>query len=255
MTCEECEQILLDSRRHRNGKGWVLRVSTATLIEAHIKNCPTCATKMTETTRLEDALDQLRVATQQFQAPPEIEKNLLDAFRQETARRQRSFDNVFAWKLAWLCTATLVVVAAGLFLYSRLRPSPSLTLEGNRPGHEARIEATPAQNFPGTATEAYAPPNHATAKDDIRGSTHHIAKAQKATHESIIGRAGIPGEELSMNDGGSIVRVTLSVSSLVAMGVPVRPELSESRVTADVWMDPFGAVLGVRLVQPNPGAD
>jgi hypothetical protein len=69
-------------------------------------------------------------------------------------------------------------------------------------------------------------------------------------------RGPIPASDvLSLNGGGSIVRVTLPFSSLIAMGVPVRPDLSDSRVTADVWMDPFGAVLGVRVVPAGASAD
>jgi hypothetical protein len=255
MTCEECEKVLLDSRHHPNVDGWMLSISRAALIQAHVENCPTCAAKMTETTKLDDALDRLRVATKQFQASPEIEKNLLEAFRQETARRRRSSDSVFAWRMAWLCTATLVLVAAGTFLYSRLWLRPPQTHEGNRPGNEARIEAPARPGFSGAATEAFDRYNHVTAERDTRGSTPHRAKAHGAIHESLSGRVAIPGEDLSMNGGGNIVRVTLPFSSLVAMGVPVRPDISDSRVTADVWMDPFGAVVGIRLVQPKASAD
>ena len=86
MTCEEFDQILFDLRHHRNGDGWMLRVSKSALIEAHIGDCPACATKMKETTKLEDALDQLRVASKHFQTPPAVEKNLLEAFRRETSK-------------------------------------------------------------------------------------------------------------------------------------------------------------------------
>jgi hypothetical protein len=255
MTCEECEQFLLDSRCHTNGHGWMLRASRAALIQAHIENCPACATKMTETTKLDDALDQLRVATKHFQASPEIEKNLVAAFRQETAKRRQPLDGVFAWRLAWLCTSTLVLIAAGIFLYSRLSVNPPLTHEGNRPGNVARIGPSAAPGFSGATAQAFDPYNHATAEYGTRGSTQHLAKAHRATHESVSERVAIPGEDLSMNGGGNIVRVTLPFSSLVAMGVPVRPDISDSRVTADVWMDPFGAVVRIRLVQPKTNAD
>lgn len=255
MTCEECEQSLLDSRRNPNSGGWMLRVSKAALIQTHIENCPACATKMTEATKLDDALDQLRVATKQFLASPEIEKNLLAAFRQETARRRYSFDSVFAWRLAWLCSATVVLVAAGIFLYSRVWLSSLQTHEGNRPSNEARIEAPAAPVFFDATAETFDSHNHATAEHDTRSSTHRLARAHKATHESADGRVAIPGEDLSMNGGGSIVRVTLPFSSLVAMGVLARPDISDSRVTADVWMDPFGAVVSIRLVEPKASAD
>jgi hypothetical protein len=39
------------------------------------------------------------------------------------------------------------------------------------------------------------------------------------------------------------------------MGLPVHADLSDPRVTADVWMDPFGAVVGIRLVPTKASAD
>ncbi|HMJ23143.1 MAG TPA: hypothetical protein VK513_14605 [Terriglobales bacterium] len=57
------------------------------------------------------------------------------------------------------------------------------------------------------------------------------------------------GDQLSLNGGSRVVRVRLSLSSLVAVGVPVSPDVSDRRVTADVMMDPFGAVVAIRLVQ------
>jgi hypothetical protein len=255
MTCEECEQILLDPRHHTGGDGWMLRVARAALIQAHVENCPSCAAKMTETRTLEDGLDELRVAAKQVQASPEIEKNLLDAFRQETARRRQPLDRVFAWRLAGICTATLVLVAAGTFLYSSLWPGPPLRQAGNRAGNEARIEAQAAPGFSGAPAAAFDPDSHATAKHDIHVSTHRLRRVRRSTHEPVRRGIAIPGEDLSLNGGGSIVRVTLPFSSLVAMGVPVRPDISDSRVTADVWMDPFGAVVGIRLVEPKASAD
>ena len=255
MTCEECEQILLDSSRRTNDDACMLTVSRAALIQGHIDNCPACTAKMTETTRLEDALDQLRVASKQVQASPEIEKNRLEAFRQETAKQRQSPDGVFAWRLAWLCTATLVLAAAGAFLYTKLWLSPQLTHRGSAHGNEARIEAPAVPGVSGATAEPFDLHDHATAVHDTRGSAHRLTKVRRATEESVSRRVSIPGDDVSMNGGGSIVRVTLPFSSLVAMGVPVHPDISGGRVTADVWMDPFGAVVGIRLVQPNASAD
>ena len=46
-----------------NGDGWMLRISKAALVEAHVQSCPVCASKKAETRRLEDGLDQLRLST------------------------------------------------------------------------------------------------------------------------------------------------------------------------------------------------
>jgi hypothetical protein len=57
------------------------------------------------------------------------------------------------------------------------------------------------------------------------------------------------GDDLSLNGGSNVVRMTLPLSSLVAMGVPVRPDVSERWVTADVMRDPFGAVVAIHIVE------
>jgi hypothetical protein len=78
------------------------------------------------------------------------------------------------------------------------------------------------------------------------------AKLDRSTHRRVGRRSPSPvGDELSLNGGGSVIRVTLPLSSLIAMGVPVHPDTSDPRVTADVMMDPFGAVVGIRLVEAN----
>jgi hypothetical protein len=82
------------------------------------------------------------------------------------------------------------------------------------------------------------------------------AKVAKATHHPIRPSSQhVVGDELALNGGSNVVRVTLPLSSLVAMGVPVYPEMSDRRVTADVMMDPFGAVVAVRFVEARPAAD
>jgi hypothetical protein len=253
MTCEEFEQILLDFRYHTNSDGWILRVSKSALIEAHIANCPACATKMMETTKLEDALDQLRVATEHFQTSPEVEKNLLEAFRRETSERRRSFHMMFGRRLAWLPTAALALIVGGVFLYARLRPSSLVTDQGNGTGHRVRILTPFPPRFSVSGTEAF--DNQPRAENDSRRAVHRAAKLRKSILESSARRIAIPEEDLSMNGGGSVVRVTLPLSSLLAMGVPVHPEASDPRVMADVTLDPFGAVVGVRLVDEQSKAN
>lgn len=253
MTCEELEQILLDLRRHRNGDGWILRVSKSALIEAHIGNCPTCATKRIEATKLEDALDQLRVATKDFQASPAVENNLLEAFRRETSKRHRSLHMVFGWRLACISTAALALIVAGVFLYARLRPNSLVTDQGNGAGHPVQILTPSVPRFSDSRAEAF--DKQPSAENDRRRSAQTIAKMSKAIAESSARHMAIPAADLSLNGGGSVVRVTLPLSSLLAMGVPVHPETTDPRVMADVTLDPFGAVVGVRLVDEESKAN
>jgi hypothetical protein len=251
MTCEECEQILLDSSPGINGKGWMPGVSVMNLAKSHAQNCPACAAKRAEIARMKDALDQLRDSTLYTQPPAAVEARLLAAFRREITGRSPSVARVFPWRLVWGSAAAFLLVSAGLLLYSALRPGSPMTFETQRNRGEQVTQRQLAPAVSGVAgpavVEGHRPGTDPAVAQSSKGVT---AKLDGSTHRGIGRRTPLPvGDELSLNGGGSVIRVTLLLSSLVAMGVPVHPDTSDPRVTADVMMDPFGAVVGIRLVE------
>jgi hypothetical protein len=255
MTCEEFDQILLDSRHHVNGDGRMLRISKAALVDAHVQSCLVCATKKAETMRLEDGLDQLRLSTVHMEAPSWVEKSLLDAFRREGAKRRPSVRRTFPWRLVWVSVATFVLAAGCIVSYSRFG-SDFLVKVASSNSEGVVIQPRFSPGVSSTAQQAI-DQNHKSTTEKPRTTLRpRDAAAHKTGTKPGRDRGPIPASDvLSLNGGGSIVRVTLPFSSLIAMGVPVRPDLSDSRVTADVWMDPFGAVLGVRVVPAGASAD
>jgi hypothetical protein len=257
MTCDEFEQMLLDSGQlSGGGDGWMLRASRAALIQAHVENCPACTTKMAGATKLQDALDQLRASTMRFEAPAAVEKNLLDAFRRQAAKRDSLVPRAFAWRLVVLSAAVLVLAVAGMQLLSNLRPDRSPQSGATSHGNKVELRSATSPGLSGTAVKAFNESRGNATQETPTMFKRHVKKAIKTGHERTAQPSRIRiNNELALNGGGSIVRVTLPVSSLVAMGVPVGPDLSESRVTADVWMDPFGAVVGIRLVPAKASAD
>jgi hypothetical protein len=254
MTCEEFEQILLDSQHRVSGDGWMLRASRAVLVQGHVTHCPVCAARMAETTRLEDALDQFRVLTRHMEAPVSVEEKLLYTFRENASRQHSARGFVFLWKLAWVSMAAVVLVVAGILLHSKLTPDSVLPEQTKNTSSDGVIPTPPVPDVSSA-------PASDQSRNPGKGNMRIILKRRFAeTHGGTTERGWGPAiveasDVLSLNGGGSVVRVTLPVSSLIAMGVPVRPDLSESRVTADVWMDPFGAVVGVRLVPATASAD
>ena len=256
MTCDEFEQALLDSSHYNSGDGWLLKSSKAAVIQAHVENCPVCSKKMAQATRLQDALDQLRVSTRYLQAPAAVERNLLDAFRRQAARRRIFVGRASAWRFVWLSSAALVLLAAGLRLYPSLPTKFSLKSENDGKGNKLAIQLPPSPGLSGAAKEAFNKNPGASAENATTASRRRVAQGDKLLSRRVVRNASIPpSDELSLNGGGSVVRVTLPFSSLTAMGLPVRPDLSDTRVTADVWMDPFGAVVGIRLVPAGASAD
>jgi len=245
MTCDEFEQVLLGSSHCRSADGRSLRASKAAVMQAHVENCPVCAKKMAQATRLQDALDQLRVATMHLQAPAAVDRNLLDAYRQQAARRRTSVGRASVWRFVWLSAAALVLLAAGLRLYSGFSTKLPVKSE-NKSKLEMQMPPSPGPSA--AAKEAF------NENPDV--SKRRVTQADKPISRRTVRNASMPpSDELSLNGGGSVVRVTLPFSSLTAMGLPVRPDLSDTRVTADVWIDPFGAVVGIRLVPGGASAD
>ena len=254
MTCEECEQIQQDSSHYSSGEGWMLRASRAALVQEHVQNCPVCAKKLAEIVKMQNALDQFRASTMHMQAPAAVERHLLDAFRQEAAKRRPSVERAFPWRLVWASFAALVLAAAGILFYSRVQQN--FLVESNGKGSEVEIKPSLSPGISGAATQAFDESRRSIAENHATVSERHVVKAGGRVPERLARQYSIPAnDELSLNGGGSIVRVTLPLSSLTAMGLPVHPDLSDPRVTADVWMDPFGAVVRIRLVAGNASAD
>jgi len=260
MTCEECEQMLMDGKKGVGVSGWMPGISVLNLAKAHAQSCSACAAKMSEISRLDDALHQLRISSAEMEAPATIETSLLAAFRERT-RSQGSLDTgVSRWRVAWVPAAALLIVAVVVALYSAssLR-KPSAHKIGPEAG--GRIEAEyPVQQSRTIASGSVVTPK---GRESVRNRsnaertapTGSIRVAGKVNQPMRAGRTQgasmAVGDDLALNGGSSIVRVTLPLSCLVAMGIPVHPDASDPRVTADVMMDPFGAVVGIRLVAAN----
>lgn len=252
MTCDELEQILLFSISGKACETAIFRAATLAPVEAHIRNCPACARKMTESAQLEDAFDALRLSTQQMEAPEMVEKNLLNAFHREAERRRSSVGTTWSWKLVWLSAAAVVLAVVGVLFLSKLQTSPVITTENHETESGVRV---PHPVVGSGAIKKDANPDHGlSAESSVSASRSGVSRANKPVTGTVKGRpAGSLNDELSLNGGGSVVRVTLPLSSLTAMGLPARTDLSDPRVTADVWMDPFGDVMRVRLVAENRG--
>jgi hypothetical protein len=259
MTCEECEQTLMDRRNGAGTSGWMPGVSVLNLAKEHAQSCSPCAAKMSEISHLDDALHQLQISTIGMEVPGNIERSLLAAFRERTRPQDSPINRLVSWRVAWVPVAALLIVAAVMAFYSSpsLRKSSAQKIGTEAGGH---IEAERSiQRAPTAASGSVSTPNtsgrvrdRSNAERIAAGSigvTAKVSQPKRAnrTHGSPIAA----GDDLALNGGGSILRVTLPLSSLVAMGVPVHPEASDPRVTADVTMDPFGTVVGIRLVEAN----
>jgi hypothetical protein len=251
MTCEECEEILLDWDNHASRKGWMPGVSVLNLAKQHAESCPGCAARMSEIFRMEAGLNDLRHSTLRVEVPAAIEASLSVEFRRRVARPGIFGLSPFGWRLIW-GSAIALVVASALALYSMRASRSSLRAQA---GWTQSATQQSSSLIVASSGQALIEKHHS----EIGGSAT-VSPGTKRPKRSNLPRTEARREnlfparsELSLNDGANVVRVTLPVASLVAMGVPMNPEMVEfdRRVTADVARDPFGAVIAIHLVEPN----
>jgi hypothetical protein len=258
MTCEECERILLDSRNATRNDGRIVAVFVLNLAQSHAESCSACAAKMSELTKLDDALSQLRASTINMKAPAVVETNLLAVFRRMRPVRRECGASTFSWRIIWGSAVVLLLVSAGVILYAALRPRSPITAQAERKDREHLAEerlptVLSPLNAGRAVIENYRPGFDRKA---ATSSVVRLTKRGKRFHEGIRQRPALPvGEELYLNGGSTVVRVTLPLSNLAAMGVPVYPGISDQRVTADVAIDPFGAVIAIHMVELKPSAN
>ncbi len=219
MTCEECEQILLDSSNCFSYKGWMPGVSVLNLAKSHAQGCSACAAKVSEIAEVNDALDQLRFSTMHMEAPAAVEMNLLAGFRRRINIRTPSVATTFPWRVVWGSAAALLLVA-GIMLYSMLRPGSPTTVRIERKDHQHLPQEELAVLSRGTAGRAVIV-NHSSSAD-------------------------LTGAASPKGDGAKLAK---------PIHVPVYPDASDRRVTADVMMDPFGAVVAIHLVEVKPSVN
>jgi hypothetical protein len=257
MTCEECEQILLDSRDYRRDyirpKGWLAGIFVVDLAKAHAQDCPLCAAKVSDISKVNDILGQLRFSTMRIEAPARIEKHLVTEFRQSMMVRGPGATRT-ALRLVWGTVGALLALAAGFILYPAVRPRPPRAVQANRIPHKGPAQQLLSFSPDSTASQAEIGKQQPDGRPGLVISKKNVANAGSEPMQPHAARqSSLPtNEHVSLNGGGNVVRVTLPLSSLVAMGIPVHPEVSGGRVTADVTMDPFGAVVAVHLVEVKP---
>jgi hypothetical protein len=196
----------------------------------HAETCNDCAQLMTETESLDFSLQQLGVRDADSEAPPRVEAALLREFRRH--RIELSLTRA-PWRFAALAVAATVLLALGLFLRHEI--SPNRTLDS--PSQDA-------SNQTGA---------------DTSGSKHVLSRTeQDQTDDSEYATAYVPLPGASDPDtleGGSIVRVVLSRSALLSLGLPVTDTETGDQIPADLVLSQDGAPQAIRLVSQTNGIE
>jgi hypothetical protein len=243
---------------------------------AHAAVCVSCAARLMEARSIGAGL-RVAARAETEESPARVRESLLAAFAQQQAavlkeqeRETAAPANVVAlssrraarWWFAAGAAAAAAAVLLSLTLSSLVRVSPdgsqskpqevvkSLPLPTQTPA-EVRVEkpgilvgGDVAQQNPPKKIPVRTP----KAARSLKGEAHREA----ATAAQTSGNEYLPLTYLAgatAMESGTVVRVQLSRSALISLGVPVQPDRPDETLKADVVLGDDGVARAIRLVQ------
>jgi hypothetical protein len=233
MNCAQFEEALHDLDRPGT-QAYALRESAL----AHAESCGRCALLLTEAESLDFGLRKLASRDADQQAPGRLEAVLLQEFRRQKASLTR---RRVQWQLAALAVAAAVVLALGLSLRSRSVSGPSKGPAANVAMDHGNQQQSAAPGFAQESTQ------QAAAR---LGSGQQEPSAAEATDSAdSTAFVSLPyADDPSALEDGAVVRVVLSRSALVSLGVPVTDVGDTTAIPVDLVLSVDGTPQAIRLV-------
>jgi len=187
--------------------------------------------------RILRALESLKHADRDLQAPPAVEANLLAAF-QERSRRQVGRKGGSLDRLPWMMMATLAAAAIVLVLLVRLYNSRPESARVIPVAHPVLVEQAKQDPIPDVPSKTLA----ATPARKRAVSPVHQPPIEMVTDF-------FPLMDVAPPLGrGQLLRVSVPAGTMVSVGVPVREERWNEPVQADVLIGEEGMVRAIRFV-------
>lgn len=259
MNCERLAGIVTELARDRRSTG--IDPTLPESAAAHLDNCAECLVRFQDERGLTRQLQELATQMKLLTGPAHLEAQLLKTYRESvssnTTTRQR-IARVNLWKSAALAAAVILFVAiVGLSWYSTRRSRPG----EHRPDRVAqntprepqvvvnrliaqKVERPlPTINRIKNVRRKHAPKN--TGHEPLNPPVSNDVEREVATHFMPIGFAG----PINPQDGGELVRVELSRSAMLSLGLPVNMDRFGQSVKADVLLGSDGFARAIRFVQ------
>jgi hypothetical protein len=263
MNCQTFENIIDDLAREQlietNARQEALR---------HTEECSACAVRLVDERAITVGLRALAEDMQAVEAPAQIQAELLAAFQHrqvvQLAPRARR------WTYLAAAAVLLMGVAIGLAAWNwnsngvqrAENPVPTLIRPGetqpsglpvtaNGGGSKGKLETAPSEvtvsagTYRRTGNARRRNARQTTSVGAANNLDNSAANVEVATDFMPIGYVN----SQSLQDGGSVVRVELSRSTIVSMGFAVNMDRYGERVKADVLMGADGLARAIRFVQ------
>lgn len=233
MNCAQFEEALHDLDRPGT-QSYALRESAL----AHAESCGRCALLLTEAESLDFGLRKLASHDADQQAPRRLETVLLQEFRRQKASLTR---RRVQWQLAALAAAAAVILALGLSLRSRFVPGPSTAPTANVAMDHGNLQQ------PATPGSARGSAQQTAAQFGSGQQESSVAEATDSAESTAF--VSLPyADDPSVLEDGAVVRVVLSRSALVSLGVPVTDMGDTTAIPADLVLSVDGTPQAIRLV-------
>jgi hypothetical protein len=264
MNCQTFENIIDDLAREQlietNARQEALR---------HTEECSACAVRLVDERAITVGLRALAEDMQGTEAPARIQTELLAAFQQrqvvQLAPRARSWSYVAA-------AAAVLLMGVSIGIAAWNWNSNGVQRAENPVSTPPGSEATQPSGLPVTATGGGSKENPETAPSAVTASagtyrhTGNVRRRNARQTTSVSAANNLDNSAASvevatdfmpigyvnsqsLQDGGSVVRVELSRSTIVSMGFAVNMDRYGERVKADVLMGADGLARAIRFVQ------
>jgi hypothetical protein len=267
MNCQSFEEIVNEvAREQLSGQTTEMR----DLAQEHAKECAECENRWRDERALSLCLNEMAKDIKSFAAPARVEDELLKAFRQRPEVRSQRSEIRGRWN-RWLVAAAavlLIMIGIGGLRRYLVRQSPAVVGSGNAllkaspESPQFRVEIAPEKSSSGIRNDSSGQPKNVVKRTNPRRQQREskdsrqvlvtVTDASDSSAESEVATQFMPLDysgPMSLQDGGQLVRVELSRSVMLNLGVPVNMDRYGEKVKADVFVGPDGLARAIRFVQ------
>jgi hypothetical protein len=217
---------------------------------AHTETCARCAARLACERTLLAGVQAVVGELADERASLRVEAALLLAFHERSASGSGvlQMPQKRDWAvLIWAAAAAAVLALVSTVVVSRLQAtSPNETRRAESPSSE-----TPSLIAPSSDRDTAVNPDK-----NLAGQRRAVSRRRSIRHSqpgaSEIATDFMPlleGDDLASLDSSQLVRVELPGSALIAVGLPVDPEMADAPVKADVLLGHDGLARAIRFVR------
>jgi hypothetical protein len=255
MNCREFEKVINDL-----AGGQLMDAVTRARGQAHTATCARCALRLADERVLTAGLRALAESTRAERAPAHLKPALRAAFDEHTATAvrvaptPRRVGRGWRWGLAAAAALALLAITAAFGL-RMLSPDPKQVVDKATPT-QAPVprEPAPQQIVPRSdrgPEKVQQVANKPAPGPSRRPSRRHPAPGDVASQPEVA-TDYIPLTYLAdatALHSGTVVRVEVPRSTLIAMGLPLNAERAHALVKADVLLGDDGVARAIRFIQ------